>query len=243
MSLGVGIHENVFVEAVSIDAKDTIHITFNEVAKAGKEKKSLFAMAASSEVENIDAGTNIMLFPPTPPKEDSTDTLEKKLKRTVGDINKVKGQCLHILEQFYTKTDLKDKMQPFAGLNMSDANFETEVLKKEVLLAVQRNIARTFIEMMAPFVGKPEHAMRLLLIRQSEAKHFATLRGTYLDDQPFLEPMVIPKADSKLKFSPWEIQNGYDSGIPVPKTAKAGTGDAAAPAGGAAPVSASNIFS
>lgn len=240
MSLGVGIHENVFVESVSIDAKDTIHITFNEVAKAGKEKKSLFEMAASSEVENMDAGTNIMLFPPMPPKEDSTDTLEKKLKRTVTDINKVKGQCLHILEQYYTKADLKDKMQPFAGLAMTDATFETEVLKKDVLLAVQRNIARTFIELMKPHVGKPENAMRLLLIRQSTDKHFATLRGTYLDDQPFIEPMAIPKDASKLKFSPWEIANGYDSGVPSPKAAKPGPG--AGPADAAAPTSAANIF-
>jgi len=82
--------------------------------------------------------------------------------------------------------------------------------------------------------------MRLLLVRQSKDKHFATLRGTYLDDQPFLEPMAIPKDASKLKFSPWEIENGYDSSAPAPKAAKPEGGVPGATA--AAPVTASNIF-
>lgn len=238
MSLGVGIHENVFIAEASMDPdKATIMITFNEVAKANKEKKSLFAMAASSEVENVDEGTRLMLFPPTGPKEDSTDSQEKKAKRAVADINKVKGQCLHILEQFYTKDELKDKMQPFAGIaGIDDNNFETEVIKKEILLQVQKNIGRVFVQMMQPYVNKPDQAFRLLLVRQSKDKHFATLRGTYLDEQPFLEPMAIPKVSTKLKYSQWEIDNGYNSGAAIPKADKAaGTG--------AAPISAENVFS
>lgn len=241
MALGVGIHDNVFIGETSMDPdKATIMITFNETAKAGKEKKSLFAQAASSEVENVDEGTRLMLFPPTGPKEDSTDTQEKKAKRAVADINKVKGQCLHILEQFYTKDDLKDKIQPFASIaGITEDNFETEVIKKEILLQVQKNIGRVFVQMMQPFVNKPDQAFRLLLVRQSKDKHFATLRGTYLDEQPFLEPMAIPKESSKLKYSQWEIDNGYNSGAAVPKAEKsAGTGSAEA-----VPVSAANVFS
>lgn len=239
--LGVGIHEDVYLASASLDDKNTIHITFKEVAKAGKEKKSMFAMAASDQVEEVDNGTSVMLFPPLPPKEGHTKTEEKVVEMLVGDINRVKGQCLHILKGYYTATDLQGKMEPFAGLNMTEASFNKDIQKKEILEAVQRNIGRVFIQLITPHLNKPELKFRLLLIRQSTDKHFATLRGRYLDDQPFWESMDIPKEASKVKFTDWEKANKFDDGTPAPKAAKP-SADGGAAATSAAPTSASNIF-
>lgn len=243
MALGVGIHENVFLqEAKMDDSKATIILVFEECSKANAgPKKSYFEMAASSEVEEVEKGTQVMLFPPTPPKEDSKLTKEKQLQNLVGDINKVKGICLHILSGYYTTEDLKDKMQPFAGLPMDNTNFETEIFRKEILEQVQRNIGRTFIQLITPFLNKPEMKFRLLLVRQSTDKHFATLRGHFLNDNPFWESMDVPKEASKVAFTKWEKDNKFDSGEPVPKPA-AGTTPGATTAPGAAPVSAANIF-
>lgn len=238
--LGVGIHDDVYLSSVLLDDKDTIHITFKEAAKAGKTKKSHFEMAASSEAEEVENGTNVMLFPGLPPqdKPDKPLTEEKKLDRIVGDINKTKAQCLHLLKGYLPSDQLVGKLEPFAGLALTEQNFSTEIMKKEVLAKVQRNIGTTFINLIKPFLDKPELKFRLLLVRQSSDKHFATLRGKYLDDQPFWESMDVPKEASKVKFTDWEKANGFDSGVPLPKAGK----DSAASGSAAAPVTAANIF-
>lgn len=237
--LGVGIHENVYLAEATLDEnKSVIAIRFKETGKATQVKKSLFERAASSEVEETDDGTQIMLFPPTPPKEGNTNSEEKNVENLVNDINKTKGICLHILAGYLTTEQLKDKMTPFASLPLTETNFNTEIQKKEMLEAAQRNIGRTFIQLITPFLNKPELAFRLLLTRQSTAKHYATLRGRFLNDNPFWESMAIPKEASKVKFTDYEKSAGLDNGAPAAKENKANNSTAVAQA----PVTAASIF-
>lgn len=239
MPLKVGINDNVYIDSTSIDDKAVIAITFKEVGTGEvKEKKSLFAMAASDQVEEVDTGTRIMLFPPNPPKDGHGKSEEKVVEMLTADINKLKGQCLHILRGHYTTEQLLKKFDPFAGLNLTDDNYSAQVQKKEVLEGVQRNIGRVFIEMMKPHVGDPKKAFRLLLVRQSTDKHFATLRGKFLDDNPFWESMEIPKEASKLKFTDWEIANGFNDGTPSKKADKPAVDGTPA----TAPLSVQNVF-
>jgi len=236
--LGVGIHENVYLAGVTMDDKAVISVTFKESDKAGKATKSMFEMAASDQAEEVDNGATIMLFPPNAPKEDNKKTLEKTVEMLTADITKIKGQCLHILSGYLTSADLAGQMQPFAGLALTDASYPTEIQRKEVLEAVQRNIGNTFLRLITPFVNKPDMKFRLLLVRQSAEKHFATLRGRFLADNPFWESMDVPKAQSKLKFNDYEKGQGLDNGIPIAKDSR----KAGAAAAEQAPMSAQNIF-
>jgi hypothetical protein len=74
-----------------------------------------------------------------------------------------------------------------------------------------KNMVTQFIEMMRPFIGDKNKRFRMLFIRQSAQKHFPALRKRYLNEQPFMEPMSVPKEQSKLKYSKWEIANNYNS--------------------------------
>lgn len=239
--LGVGIHEDIYLAGATMDDKAVISLTFKEAGKADKVKKSLFEMAASDQVEEVDNGLTVMLFPSTGPKEGDKRTEEKLVEQLTADINKVKGQCLHLLRGYYTSKDLEGKMVPFAGTTLNNDNYNKEIQKKEVLEAVQRNIGRVFVQMVTPFLNKPEEKFRLLLVRQSGDKHFATLRGRYLDDNPFWESMKVPKEQSKLKFNDYEKSNGLDSGIVKVKDSPTSKGNDTAPAT-TAPVTAANIF-
>lgn len=231
----IGINENVYLEKVGLDDKNVLELTFAEVSK--EKPTSLFANIASDEVvENTSMG--LKMFPPLPAdKKDITE--EKKVDLAVADINKTKGILRHILLGYLTSEDLKGLWaHAFDGLNITEESFPKQVQVKEVLAAIHKNLARIFMEKIQPFLNKKDQAFRLLLVRQSTTNHYAGFRGRYIEDNPFYESMEIPKEQSKLKFTPYEIQQGLTHGTPVAKEAAADKkGD-----GGAAPMTAANIF-
>lgn len=239
----IGVNENVYLEKVSLDDKNALELTFGEVGKV--KPTSLFANVASDEVvENTDM--SVRIFAPLPPKkEDMTE--EKKVDLLVSDINKTKGILRHILMGYYTSEDLKGLWaQSFAGLPIDEANFTKQILVKEILEGIHKNMARIFIEKIKPFLGDQTRTFRLLLVRQSKDKHYATFRGRFIDDNPFWEDMQVPKEASKVKFTPWEIEQGLTHGIPVSKDAAADKKDGGSStggnSGGSAPLTAANVF-
>lgn len=234
--IGIGINENVYLKNVQIDEKGFLDIVFDDTTKSAGPVSYFANVAADGEVME-DSSKTIKLFAPSGPKADSDKTVEKQLEMTVGDINKTKGIFLHILKGWYTAEQLKGLISPFKGTTLTEANFNTEILKKEVLEVVFRNMATDFIAALRPYMGKPESKFRLLLIRQSKDKPFATFRGRFLDESPFWETMDIPKAASKVAFTKWELENGFDSAAPVVKEDAA---DKAAT--DAAPLTAASVF-
>ena len=234
----IGITENVYIADVKMDEKNALLITFEETGKEDKVTvDNYFDNIASDEVIETERGTIIRIFPPLPPKADNGRTQEKNVELLVSDINKAKGIVIHILKVFYTMDDLRGKINPFASLPIDKDNFDVQVQKKEILEGVHRNICKAFVDLIKPFLAEKK-PVRLLLVRQSQDKHYATFRNRYLDEQPFIESMEIPAAASKLKFSSYEIEKGLDNDIPVRKPDGAVAG--AAPA--TAPLTVTNVF-
>lgn len=236
MAIKIGINENVFLQSAVMDDKNVLELKFEE---ASKEKKSYFADVAADEVtENTDMG--IRLFPALPPKKDDM-TDAKKVDLVVSDINGTKGILRHLLLGYLTSEDLKGLWaHAYDGLTITEENFPQMVLKKEVLEGIHKNMVRVFLEKIRPFLNNKELTFRLLLVRQSKDKHFATFRKRYIEDNPFYESMQIPKEASKVAFTPYEIREGLDNGLPAQKSDSADKkGDGA---GGTAPVTAANVF-
>ena len=236
----IGITENVYISDVKLDEKNALLITFEEAGKADKPKvANYFDNIASDEVIETESGTTLRIFPQLPPKPENGRTEEKNVELLVGDINKAKGVVLHILKVYMTSDELKGKIIPFEMLPIDANNFNTQVVKKEILEGVHKNICRAFINLITPFLTEKK-LCRLLLVRQSTDKHYATFRNRYLDEQPFIESMEIPKEASKLKFSSYEIEKGLDNDTPVKKPEGAAANAAGTVA--AAPMTAANVF-
>jgi len=229
----IGINENVYIHDAVLDDKGNICITFEQLGEPGKEKPtSTFANIAADEVIETEYGMTIKLFPPLPPKPDNGRSVEKNVQLLQSDINKTKGIILHLLGGFMTTEQLKGKINPFESLPIDESNFDEQIQKKEILDGVHRNLGRAFVELIKPYLDHKDNPFRLLLVRQSPEKHFATLRGKYIKENPFWEPMTVPKEASKLAFTAYETTAGLTNGIPIAKPANA-AGDAhvaAAPA-------------
>lgn len=237
----IGINENVYLGNALVDDKGSLQLIFKEIGDTTKPKMSMFEAAASDEAVFAAPDITLRRFALNPPKnEDNKRTAEQMAEMITDDVNKEKDVLRHILKRYMTADQLKGVLQPFRSIPIDETTYESQIVKKEILEAVSKNLFSDFIGAITPFLNKPnEYPSRLLLIRQSKDKHYAAFRNKYLDENPFLEDMAIPKEASKLKFTGYELTNGLDSDAPVakPSAPAAGTGAPAADA-----VTASSLF-
>jgi hypothetical protein len=226
--IGVGVNENIYLFNASLDEKDTLSLIFKEAGKEEKVYDPFAALGASEVIEKETNEFNVRIFPPSPPKEDSDLTEEKKIDRAVGDINGTKGILRHLLMGYMPTDDIK--FDPYAGLDISRENFAQKILSKEGLAHIHKNLCNQFLGQVRPFLDKKDQVFRLLLVRQSKDKHYATFRKRFLDDNPMWESMTIPKDQSKLKFNDYEKSQGLDNGTPASRESADSKGAAQAPA-------------
>lgn len=234
----VGINPNVFIKSAVLDEKNTLAITFEEVADPNAPViASHFDLLDSDEVTETAHGTTIRIFPPNPPKADTDKSQEKIVEMLTNDLNKTKGILIHLLSGWLTTDQLKGKFKMFESVPIDSDNFNTQIQKKEILDAAHKNLCATFVREIQPFLGKSDDPFRLLLVRQSADKHWASFRGRYIKENPFWESMKVPEDASKVAFTNYELTAGLNSGVPIPRT-----GAAATAAATAAPLTTANVF-
>lgn len=219
MLIGVGINENVILTGAKIEDKGALILTFDNVENVGKTKANVFDAMQSATVEQDVKGFDIRIFPFKFPdgQKNETKTIDEKIEMLSDDMTKTKNQLTQLLEQYLTSENIK--WDPYYNTGITGENYRDRFQDNDALLKVFNNVASQFIKMVEPFLGKPEHKLRIKLIRQSAVKHFATIPGRFLKDNPWVDMMEVPSKDSKVKFTKWEIDNGYDNGTPVPKAA------------------------
>lgn len=223
--------------------KKTLALHFRELkaADAGPELDA-FDKTQSAAVESSGGNTiSMLLFPfkiPTDVVGKDPRTDKEKVELILEDMTKLKNQLTHVLQQFVVKDQIA--WDPYKGTGVDKATYQTRLLDQDVLTKIYENYAEQFIAMITPFVDNDKYAVRLKLIRQSAEKHFATLPSRYIDTNPFMEPMDVPAAASKLAFTKWEKEKGYDSGTPVKRSEADAIPDAAAT--GSQSAEAVNVF-
>lgn len=211
--IGIGINENVYIEKAEFgDKKDSLILTFKQ--KAERELTMFEKLQAEEHIESA-GGLPIRLFAPLVNKDDDK-TEEKKVDLAFTDINNTKGQLIHIMLGYMTK-EHATLGEIYAGIGMSEENFREKMLNQDALKLIFQNMATAFLDKVKPWIGKSDPTFRLLLLRQSKDKHFPTLRKRFLTESPFWEPMFIPKSDSKVAFTPYEIREKLDSNEVIAK--------------------------
>lgn len=220
--IGIGINENVVLVGTKINDKGSLVLVWDELKNltSAEKKLSVFEESQSAKVTNDGKTTyDLLLFPLKKPEgpRNSDKTDAELLEMISGDIKRVKNQLSHILEQYTSLEGIT--WDPYFQTGVTNENYAEKYLDNSVLETMFSNYANQFIKMFEPFVGKVEYAMRLKLVRQSKEKNFPTINGRFLEDNPFIEPMDVPKERSRVKFTQYELDNGLDSSAAVTREA------------------------
>lgn len=169
------------------------------------------------ETEDPEAETGkILLFPP------QLTTYQDKTARTGLDIIrdiKVDFKRMHtIFNLYFTKEELQ-KIFPLKGilegLNITPENEKVMLIQESVVNKIYANLGEMILKVVNTNKLWEKEAFRIKLLRQSPTKAFPTLtRKPEMGD--WVELMLIPKEQSKVKFTPYEISKGYnDPTIPT----------------------------
>ena len=214
----VGIHENIVIKSTTINDKKRLEIELIEAGKLGTVKKSVFdTLLTARTAEEGNISFKLSIFGPLLPKKDD-QTPEKKRELIGLDLTKLHKQLGQILEQFIPADNitLETIDVQFANTGITDAaSFETRILDQDVLNRIYDNIAAEFIRLITPFLNDVSNSVRFKLIRQSKDKHYASIPSRFISDNPFIELMAVPKDQSRVKFSPYEIKEGLNDGTPI----------------------------
>lgn len=221
MRITVGIHENVILSKVMFNDKGRLTLVWRQVGEGQKEENDdPFAQMNAAEVIGTESnGSGIILWPFKRPDDKAKDGKERTLKE-IGelanqDVIRLRDQLTLILQQYMTKDQIKWSI--FDGTAMTKETYYEDIASQNNLDVIYRNIGEQFMAMIQPYLDNDQFAMRLKLVRQSTDKHFAKMPDRYINQQPFIEPMEVPKEQSKVKWSDYEIKEKLNDGTPVSK--------------------------
>jgi hypothetical protein len=192
--LGVGIHENVVVEKVEKNEKGTLEIYLKQVG-------DIDPIEALNSGGTLEPKTEkITIWKPTLNDKDNYKTVTDKISGLTSEL----GQLL----QQYTTGGVKWNL--FAGTGITADTYATKVL--DYVDTIYDNVVNQFVEKAKPFAGENSKKLRVKLVRQSQAKHYPKFPSQVKYPSQFLEPMDVPAAASKLKYTDYEIKNNLHSG-------------------------------
>lgn len=221
MRIQVGIHENVILSKVTISDKDRLTLFLRSLDEAEEEQKEEdpFAQMNAAEVIEKDSGSGIILWPfktPDAKNRDQTDRTPREIGELAnGDVTRLKNQLQQILEQYIVKDNIKWSV--YDGASMTKDTYWEDIIAQSNLDILYRNLSEQFMAMIQPYLDKNEFPMRWKLVRQSTDKHFAKIPDRYIKDQPFIEPMDVPKEQSRVKWTAYEIKEKLNDPTPVSK--------------------------
>lgn len=221
--VSVGINENVILANAAVSTendKTSLSLTFREKGNAATSSNPFDQLAGDGVVDTgAGSGTIIRIWPPLAPLKETKDGKSKSAaemsKEATDILGERKNSLIQILSCFTTSDKIKFNM--FAGMDgmITQENYEQKIIEEVVIKQCFLNIANQFVAQITPFLDKEDCAVRLLLVRQSKEKHYAQFRERFVRDNPFIESAIIPKDQSKLKFTKYELDKGLNDGTPV----------------------------
>ena len=208
--IGVGINENVKLENAVLNEKGTLEIFFAEDGTAKVNTADLLNQTAGVTGAN---DTRILLYVPNTEYNGE----KREIKDIAIAIGGFRDQLEHILQGYLPSAEAT--LNPYEGIDISDPTAFQESLKNQSTIdRIYKNLATQFIEKLSNMRDALSTKLfRLKLIRQSAAKHYGTLPSRFISNNPFWEPMEIPKDRSRVKFTKYELDKGLDNGNPVKK--------------------------
>ena len=220
--LGVGIHENVILDSkTGINEKGSLVIEF---ATKVDSNNMYAAFADGTEMEASSVGLIQFPFNMT-----NWEGKTKTASEIGTDINNLKANLIDILSVFMTSDKAKAAIGidvVFRGLGITpetQASLPQRLLNADFVAAVYKNICTAFIAAATPFFNTA--AFRLKLRRTSKAKHYSSIPPRTKFAETWIESMAVPKDQSKISWSKYDIDNGLNSGVKTETDAVSTTED------------------
>lgn len=223
MRIQVGIHENVILSKVQVSDKGrlTLFLRLLDEQESTEQEEDPFAQMNAAEVVEKSSDSGIILWPFKAPDAKNRDGSERSPREmgelANGDVMRLKNQLQQILEQYVVKDNIKWSI--FDGAAMTKETYWEDIYSQNNLDIIYRNICEQFQAMIQPYLDKNEFPMRWKLARQSADKHYARIPDRYIKDQPFIEPMEVPKEQSRVKWSSYELKEKLNDPTPVSRAA------------------------
>jgi uncharacterized protein YktA (UPF0223 family) len=209
MSIQVGIVENVTVVSAVVNDKLSLEVNLREGESAPAD---LFA--AMNSGASMEENTQKLLFFPVDNKFYGKEATAAEM---VMKFRQLTAKLAHLISN--QVADPKFNAFVDTGITTS-ADINENILKEDVIAKMSMNVYTQFVEMVKN--SDTSKKSRVRFVRQSAAKHYATLPEilNFKKDggewsTPFVESMEIPKAQSKLAYSKKEIEKGLNSGAAV----------------------------
>jgi len=223
----IGINEGVIlrkVEIVEKEQKYTVDFTLAEgVSESGDDELSFLDEKYDDSgmlITSSGNGRTIKVWPLKVPDDKGQNgaikTMQQRIEESFKATQEMQNMFAMWAKMYLPASEVK--FERFRGMPPLDRNNMSCLLDEKVLVNITLNLANQFIAMTSPFFNKAEHAVRVLLKRQSKAKAFPAFRDKFINEFPFVELMAVPKASSKLAFTKYEITNGFDSATEVGTT-------------------------
>lgn len=219
MRIIVGIHEDVVIANAVIDDKGRMNLVLRTVDEKPEEEEDAnpFDKLNAAEVIEKDSGSGLTLWPFKTPeavgKDDKPRSTQEMGEIATEDIKRLKNVLQQILEQYMVKDDIKWNV--FDGAAVSKETYYEDIISQNNLDIVYRNMCEQFMAMIQPYLNKDEYAVRFKLQRQNAEKHYARIPDRFIKDNPFIERMSIPKEQSRVKWTPYELKNKLNDPTPV----------------------------
>lgn len=211
----VGIHDNlVLTEKTSINEHGTLEIGI----KVDTSKDAVLdAFKTNATFEDMES-----MFRIYPPSDKDFRQNIKTGHEIAQDFLAIREQLMTIAGLYGTDEEVADALggtQMLEGLGIEDLNKAIESLTGEAYRGkVSEKLAKLFLDFLVSkkaFSGAVKFRMKFP--RQSNDKNFATVprndkQGTWI------ESMAIPKSESQIAWSDWEIKEKRNSGSPIAST-------------------------
>lgn len=204
-NIKVGIVENVAIESVSVDEQfGALNINF--VEKSDVEVDLFEAMSSGQSLDSENKST-VKKFPQGHKRFGKEATAEELVRFTIEE---EKALLNHLLENYNpgAKIDFST-MWDNTGIE-SSADIQARLADEDTMKKVCTNMYKAFVRAMADADKSIKN--RVKFYRQSEAKNFIALpsaiafkkNSTESFKTPFIESMIIPVEQSKLKYTDYE---------------------------------------
>ena len=175
-------------------------------------KGEMAASALDFMDEDYEEGESatVTLFPPNM-LEYKTEAPRTSIE-LMRDITTEYQRMYAIFKLYFTKEELKTKFPMSSlleGLNITRENEESLLTQESVITKIFENMATAAIKLINDEKLWEKDAFRIKLLRQSLKKAFP--RMTYKPKfGDWVELMIVPKAQSKVEFTKFELSKGYD---------------------------------